>query len=266
MTTTNPIDSEKYPFLDRLLKRCSVTSTSTEEDARKHLDLMKWNISSGPDEIQVGLNVMKKCPNMIPWLCKLYEKSIRNGHCPQYWNDAHTTAIHNRCVRSKCGNYRPISLTSQVVKLMERIVIEKLWQHVLENDLINTHQHGFRSGRSCVTQLLECFHQWTDDQNMGKGTHTIYMDFSKAFDCVSDPHLLYKLHHYGIRGKLLLWLNTFLTNQRQKGCPSSTQCNACLVPCCVRCSTGNDIWTCAFPNLRERHSGVFQHQRQRFHR
>ena len=169
---------------------------------------MKWNKSSGPDGILV--NVMKKCPNMIPWLCKLYEKSQRTRHCPQDWRDAHITATHKKGVRSKYGNYRPISLMSQVVKLMEIIVLEKLWEHLLDNELINTHQHGFQSGRSCVTQLLECFHQWTDDLNMGKGTDTIYLDFSKAFDSVSHSHLLYKLHHYGIRGKLLLWLKSLL--------------------------------------------------------
>ena len=89
-------------------------------------------------------------------------------------------------------------------------------EHLLENDLIITLQHGFQSGRSCVTQLLECFHQWADDLNMGKGTDTIYLDFSKAFDSVSHSHLLYKLHHYSIRGKLLLWLKSFLTNRRQR--------------------------------------------------
>ena len=77
-------------------------------------------------------------------------------------------------------------------------------------------QHGFQSGRSCVTQLLECFHQWTDDLNMGKGTDTIYLDLSKASYSVSHSHLLYKLHHYGIRGKLLIWLKWFLTNRRQR--------------------------------------------------
>ena len=51
---------------------------------------------------------------------------------------------------------------------MERIVLEKLQKDLLENELINTHQHGFQSGRSCVTQLLEYFHQWTDDLNMDK--------------------------------------------------------------------------------------------------
>ena len=102
------------------------------------------------------------------------------------------------------------------MKPMERIVLEKLWEHLLENDLISIHQHGFQSERSCVTQLLECFHQWTDDLNMGKGTYTIYLDFSKAFDSVSHSRLLYKLHHYGIRGKLLLWLKSFLTNRRQR--------------------------------------------------
>ena len=144
---------------------------------------------------------------------------------------------------------RSISLRSQVVKLMKRIVLEKLWEHLLENDLINTHQHGFQSGRSCITQLLERFRHWTDDLNMGKGTDTIYLDFSKAFDSVSHSHLLYKLHHYGIRGKLLLWLKSLEPyKSTPKSCPATTY--VCMVACCVGCTTRNDIWTCAFPNLR----------------
>ena len=93
MTKTDPIDSE-IP-IPRPTPETSLSDfTITEEDARKHLILMKWNKSSGPDGIQE--NVMKKCPNMIPWLCKLYEKSLRTGHWPQDWKDAHITAIHKK--------------------------------------------------------------------------------------------------------------------------------------------------------------------------
>ena len=71
MTKTDQIDcgiSIPGPTPETLLSDFTIR----EEDARKHLSLMKWNKSSGPDGIQV--NVMKECPNMIPWLCKLYEK------------------------------------------------------------------------------------------------------------------------------------------------------------------------------------------------
>ena len=138
---------------------------------------------------------------------------------------------------------------------MERIVLEIPWEDLFENDLINTQQHGFQFGRSCVTKLLECFHQWTDDLNMGKGTYTIYRDFSKEFDYVSHSHLLYRLHHYGIRGNLLLWLKLFLTNRRQRVVQQQHN-YVCIFACCVGCTTRNDICTCAFPNLRERHSGI----------
>ena len=95
MTKTDPIDSE-IPIPGPTPETLFSDFTITEEDVRKHLSLMKWNKSSGPDGIQV--NVMKKWPNIIPWLCKLYEKSLRTGHCPQYWKDAHITAIHKKKV------------------------------------------------------------------------------------------------------------------------------------------------------------------------
>ena len=86
---------------------------------------------------------------------------------------------------------------------------------------------GFQSGRSCVTQLLECFHQWADDLNVDKGTDTIYLDFSKPFDYVSHSHILYKLHHYGIGDKLLL----VSYRSTPKSCPTTTY--ICMVACSI---------------------------------
>ena len=150
------------------------------------------------------------------------------------------------------------------MKLMERIVLEKLWEHLLESELIlNTHQHGFQSGRSCVTQLLECFHQWTDDLNMGKGTDTIYLDFSKAFDSkpLTSPIQTTPLRH---KRQTTFMVEIVSYKSMSKSCPATTY--VCMVACCVRCTTRNDIWTCAFPNFRERHSGILQHQCQTFRR
>ncbi len=93
MTKTDHIDSG-IPIPGPTPETLLSDFTITEEYGRKHLRLMKWNKSSGPDEIQA--NVMKKCPNMIPWLCELYDNSLRTGHCPQDWKRSHVTAIHKQ--------------------------------------------------------------------------------------------------------------------------------------------------------------------------
>ena len=99
---------------------------------------------------------------------------------------------------------------------MERLVLDSITSHLVENNIISCEQHGFQRGSSCVTQLLECFDDWLTNLDENLGTDILYLDFTKAFDCISHTHLLYKLEHYGIKGKLLRWLSAFLRNRRQR--------------------------------------------------
>ena len=109
-----------------------------------------------------------------------------------------------------------MTLTSQIVKLLERLVQDQLLTHVQENNIISCHQHGFQQKCSCVSQLLECMNDWTQSYDRGDSTDAIYLDFAKAFDTVAHQILLAKLDHSGIRGHLLTWLSSFLTGRRQR--------------------------------------------------
>ena len=84
-----------------------------------------------------------------------------------------------------------------------------------DNRLYIKHQHGFRSGHSCVTQLLEVTDDWFDILDNGGNIDCIYLDFRKAFDTVPHKRLLNKLYSYGIRGKIHLWIANFLSNREQ---------------------------------------------------
>nr|VZI35973.1 unnamed protein product [Spirometra erinaceieuropaei] len=76
-------------------------------------------------------------------------------------------------------------------------------------------KHGFRKGRSCVTNLLYCLEHWTRAVDRGDMVHAIYIDFKKAFDSVPHHRLLYKLSRAGVRGKLLMWIRSFLIGRSQ---------------------------------------------------
>ena len=93
------------------------------------------------------------------------------------------------------------------------------------NNLLNEAQHGFREGRSCLTNLLETLEQWTEILDEGDCIDVAYLDFRKAFDLVSHEHLIYKLTKYGIKGKILNWIKDYLSNRKQRvvirGTPSS---------------------------------------------
>ena len=88
--------------------------------------------------------------------------------------------------RSVAGNYRPVSLTSVVCKIMESIIKGVLTEFADSNHLVTDVQHGFRRGRSCLTNLLESFELWTEALDSGYGLDILYLDYRKAFDTV--PH------------------------------------------------------------------------------
>ena len=98
---------------------------------------------------------------------------------------------------------------------MEHIVTSHIMNHAERNNILYPLQHGFRSKRSCETQLLECINDLSKNLEDGKQTDLLILDFSKAFDKVSHNLLLHKLHHYGIRGNTHRWISAFLSERTQ---------------------------------------------------
>ena len=149
-------------------------------------------------------------------LCKIFNQSLQSGVVPADWKTANVVPIFKKGVKSEPGNYRPVSLTSVICKTMERILQKKLVDHLEKNDLLKNSQHGFRSKRSCATNLIEFLDYTTSKVDLGDPVDIIYYDFSKAFDKVSIPKLLHKLYAYGVRGNLHRWIKSWLTGRRQR--------------------------------------------------
>ena len=118
--------------------------------------------------------------------------------------------------RTVPSNYRPISLTSVIIKVFERVIRKQIVTFLISNGHLNPTQHGFRGGRSCLSALLSDY----DDvmQLLSSGNNTVdmvYLDFAKAFDKVDHGVLLHKIKMLGITGKLGVWLYHFLTGRTQ---------------------------------------------------
>ena len=94
---------------------------------------------------------------------------------------------------------------------MERIIRNEIVNHMTENNLFTTYQHGFIDGKSCTTQLLEYM-----KTSLRNGMNIIYLGFQKAFDKVPHKRLLKKLHAYGIRGQVYEWIKEFLNKRQQR--------------------------------------------------
>ena len=132
------------------------------------------------------------------------------------WREANVTLIHKKGSRSEPGNYRGVSLTSATGKLLERFVKNEIEAYVEENKLIKDSQHGFRRGRSTQTNLIEFLDTTTSWHDDGSCFDVFYLDFSKAFDVICHKRLMVNLEAIGIRGKLLKWIQDWISKRKQR--------------------------------------------------
>ena len=118
--------------------------------------------------------------------------------------------------KSDKTNYRPISLLSSSSKILEKIVYKRLYEYLMDNNLLFEQNFGFKRKDSTVNQLLKIVHQIYQDINNGKDTCLVFLDVSKAFDKVWHEGLLFKLRQLGIVGTLYDWIEHYLTGRSQK--------------------------------------------------
>ena len=126
------------------------------------------------------------------------------------------TPIHKDESRHDAKNYRPITITSQLCRILEKIIKDSLIDHIEKNTVITDRQHGFTSKRSCLTNLLVNLEDITSKLDNWHAVDQIYLDLQKAFDKVPHRRLLYKLQKYGISSKLLCWIESFLSQRTQR--------------------------------------------------
>lgn len=188
--------------------------TITTKEIEDMIDCIQTD-SSCPDN-DLPASVLKNCKTHLSYPIKLiWEESFHIGIVPKFYKTQFIHPIHKKDSNSFASNYRPISITSHVIKVFERILRNHLVKYLEENNLINVKQHGFRKGRSCLTQLLAYYDEILTNALSGNDTDAIYIDFAKAFDKIDHNILLKKLTNYGISGKFHSWIKSFLTERDQ---------------------------------------------------
>ena len=174
------------------------------------------NISSSCGDAHIPAIVLKNCKEILSYPIKLlWQDSFDEGIIPSFYKEQTIAPIYKKGSKSSAINYRPISLTSHVMKTFERIIRNKLVSYLEENEIICSNQHGFRSGKSCLSQLLNHIDTVLNNGLNGHETDVIYLDFSKAFDKVDHEILVRKMSNCGIKGPLLNWLTDFLSGRFQ---------------------------------------------------
>jgi len=189
----------------------------------EYLKKVRPNKAEGPDEIHARFLREAERELSVP-LAIIFSKSLSETEIPLDWKRANVVPIHKKGDKSKEENYRPVSLTSLVCKVLESIIKDKIVEFLEQNELINDTQHGFRKGRSCLTNLLDFLDVVTESFDQGNQLDVSFLDFSKAFDKVPHKRLGVQLKIHGIGGKILDWIESWLSGRQQRvilnGCKS----------------------------------------------
>ena len=209
-------DCTSYQPLEHKSTQNILQQISIEEiDVLRVIDKIKVNKSPGPDKISPRVLQEVKFQISKP-LSILFNKSLALGKVPLDWKSANVTPIFKKGEKSHPGNYRPISLTSVVCKLLETVIRNNMVKFLEDNQFMKDSQHGFRNKRSCLTNLLDFFHDVFDKYDECRSVDIIYLDFQKAFDKVPHRRLLDKLLTHGICGSIHKWIKDWLSERKQR--------------------------------------------------
>ena len=170
---------------------------------------------SAPGQDGISYEIIKHLPKIAQKaLLSIYNSFYLSNKIPVEWNTAIVIPILKQGENpSDPASYRPISLTSALCKIMERLLANRLYWYLESNNLLNPAQTGFRRNKNTIDQLIRLHKDVNKAIANKSNTLAVFLDFSKAFDMVWIPGLLYKLRQLGITGYAYNFINNFLTNR-----------------------------------------------------
>lgn len=200
------------------IKKCSSSiflSKVDPDEVCQTIKQLKNKKSVGEDEIPVC--ILKEVADLIAQpLAHIINLAFCTGVYPEGLKTAYVKAIHKKGRKDELKNYRPISLLSNINKIVEKIIYVRLVAFLERNTVLTECQNGFRKGKSTIRAIYMAMVKILESLNQDKNTITMCLDLSKAFDSVDHEILCRKLELYGVRGVALSLLQSYLSNRKQR--------------------------------------------------
>ena len=189
-------------------------SPVTENDIINVVTNLKSKKSTGNDDIDS--TVVKRCIHLITLpLTHIFNASFEQGIFPKDFKLAKVIPVYKKGDNTFCSNYRPISILSVFSKIFEKLVYNRLMAFLDKNKILYNKQFGFRQGYGTDMALLEFVNNISlafEDKKIVLG---LFLDLSKAFDSIDHDILTNKMYHHGIRGNVLNWFKSYLSDRQQ---------------------------------------------------
>ena len=198
------------------------------------LSSLKRNKGNGFDKISSNIILDVKEKISLP-LKHIFSISLQKGIFPDSLKIAKLLPTFKKGAHDIMGNYRPISILPAFSKILEKIMYNRLYNHLKNNNILFKKQFGFQKGLSTNHAILTLINRLQSNFEEGKFTLGVFIDLSKAFDTVNHEILIQKLKHYNVDGPALDLLRNYLSNRKQ------------YIPYGINKKTSYETITCGVP-------------------
>ena len=186
----------------------------TVNELKDAFSKLKSNKSPGFDDISSDVVKFVIDALIVPTK-HIFDLSLKKGVFPDKLKIARITPIFKSGEKNLVNNYRPISVLSCFSKVLERIMHNRLYLFLLDNNILYDKQFGFQKDNSTEHAILQLTNQILQSFEQNKFTIGVFIDLSKAFDTVDHKILLKKLSFYGVKNNNLKWFMSYLSNRKQ---------------------------------------------------
>lgn len=178
--------------------------------------ILKLKNNKTNDCNNLNTNIIKSIANEITsTITHLINTSFNTGIFPQSLKLSRVVPIYKDHKHTDPNNYRPITITNTISKIIEKIMKKRLVNYLTSNRLLNEDQYGFRKGSNTLFAIMNILHRAYKAIDNKEKVGIIFLDLSKAFDMVDHELLLNKLETLGIRGLVYNWFKTYLIGREQ---------------------------------------------------
>lgn len=175
----------------------------------------KLNVKRTPDLFNVSNYLLKKvaCEIAIP-LHIIFNKSIMSGIFPSSWKASKIIPIYKGTgPLTNMNNFRPIAQIIGFTKIFEKCMLNRLSTFIEKNNVLSPYQFGYRKGFTVQQSIVKFLNFCAENNTQNRYYSSILVDCSKAFDSIDRNILLYKLERIGIRGQLLNWFESYMSDR-----------------------------------------------------
>ena len=201
-------------FLMNPLRNSFVIRECDRFEVESVISTLKKQKAIGPNSIPTDILLMLKSDISIT-LSKIFNISLSTGVFPDKLKISKTIPVFKKGDHHLTSNYRPISLLSNLNKVLEKIMFDRTYNFFEKYKCIYDLQFGFRRKYSTEHALIKITESIRSALDTGKTACGVFIDLQKAFDMVNHSILIDKLCHYGIRGTALNWFRSYLSDRKQ---------------------------------------------------